>query len=384
MTVQSTSLPLQGDPAPALTTDQESEAAIDEAKVVVTTGNNLYLLSTDGLNMAGQFDVQSDLAPGSTGFQQTTAAASGDFIYVTNDQAEQLVLRLFDAKRVSAPEFTPEAGATALANTGVGQPSISRGFVQYSGGRGAFVYRNTDDIAPTVNITGPADGSTVSGTVTLSASAFDARGIEKVAFSLGGNDAGTDTTGTGADLATPGAAFSVDFDTTKLPDGTYVLSAVATDRGGLAQAAAPRTIKIDNPDKPVTPGQNTTTPGQNTTTNVVIVPKRATGRFTATLTPASDRTRPYRFTTRGTLSPPTGLSRALGCFGVVSVQVKAGTRTISTRRANLRSDCTFSSSVAFSDRSRFRGRTSLKFTARFLGNQFVFPIAAASRSGRVR
>jgi len=379
LTVVSTSAPLAGDPAPALATDQESEATIDEAKVIVTTGSNLFLLSTDGLNPAGQFDVGSNLAPGSTGFQQTTAAASGDFIYVTNDQAEQLVLRLSDAKRVSAAEFTPDAGATARANTGVGQPSISRGFVQYSGGRGAFVYRNTDDTPPTVNLTAPADGSTVSGTVTLSASAFDARGIEKVAFALGGNDAGTDTTGTGADLAAPGAVFSVDFDTTKLPDGTYRLDAVATDRGGLASPAAPRTIRIDNPDKP---GTTTTTPGQNT--NTVVVPRRARGRFAASLTPARDRTRPWRFTTRGTLTLPSGLSRSLGCFGVVSVQVKAGTRTISTRLANLRSNCTFSSTVSFNDKRRFSGRASLKFTARFAGNQFVFPITAKSRPGRVR
>lgn len=177
-----TSAALAGAPAPALATDQESEApAPEDAKVFVTTGANLYFLTTAGLDLAGQFDRESDLAPGTTGFAQTTAAGSGDFVYVTNDQAQQLVLRLSDAKPVPADEFTQQAGNPAAANTGVGQPSLSRGFVQYSGGNGVFVYRNADDTAPVVALTAPADGATISGpSVTFSAMASDARGIGKV------------------------------------------------------------------------------------------------------------------------------------------------------------------------------------------------------------
>jgi hypothetical protein len=75
------------------------------------------------------------------------------------------------------------------------------------------------------------------------------------------------------------------------------------------------------------------------------------------------------FTTTGRLSPPSGATPREVCgSGVVSVQVKAGRRTISTRRARLRADCTFRSAVTFRSRRRL-GRRRLTFEVRFFGNR---------------
>jgi len=101
-----------------------------------------------------------------------------------------------------------------------------------------------------------------------------------------------------------------------------------------------------------------------------------------TVTPGRDRRAPYRFVTRGRLSLPSGLSPATSCQGGrVSVQIKRGTRTLSTRRVNLRSNCTFSTSVSFA-RARRLARGTLKVTARFLGNAVLLPRAAPSRTVR--
>ena len=111
---------------------------------------------------------------------------------------------------------------------------------------------------------------------------------------------------------------------------------------------------------------------------------RRKGRLSAKVTPARDTRAPYRFRTTGTLTLPSGISKSLGCSGRVSVQVKRGKATISTRRVTLTRRCTFSSRVSFANRRRFGKATRLKFTARFLGNARVLPVTATPRYGAIR
>lgn len=144
LTTAGTSPALAGAPAPALATDQQSEPdALEPGRIVVTTGQNLYVLATDTLAVSGSFS-DAALAPGTTGFGQPTAAVSGPLAYVTNDEGEQFVVGLDDAKPVAPAAFT-EDGANApprLDNSGMGQPSISRSFVQFASQKGLFVYTN--------------------------------------------------------------------------------------------------------------------------------------------------------------------------------------------------------------------------------------------------
>ncbi len=92
---------------------------------------------------------------------------------------------------------------------------------------------NIDTHAPTVSITAPADGSTVSGIVNLTANATDTIipnttdqiGVVAVQFLLNGQNLGAIIPGAG-----PG--FSLSWDTTGKPSGTYTVSAVAYDEVG--------------------------------------------------------------------------------------------------------------------------------------------------------
>ena len=74
------------------------------------------------------------------------------------------------------------------------------------------------------------------------------------------------------------------------------------------------------------------------------------------------------FTTSGRLVLPEGVALSAGCRGTVTVSITARRRTISTRRARVRSDCSFLSRVAFASTRRFAGARRLVVSARFGGN----------------
>lgn len=79
--------------------------------------------------------------------------------------------------------------------------------------------------------------------------------------------------------------------------------------------------------------------------------------------------RRLRLATSGRVVLPAGLTARDACqTGVVSVTVKSGTRTISTRVVDLAADCTYRSAVPFRSRARL-GRRVLTVVARFSGNE---------------
>lgn len=80
------------------------------------------------------------------------------------------------------------------------------------------------DNPPTVGLTLPANGATVSGSIGVTASAVDDNGVVSVEFAVDGAPIGTDTDGSDG--------WSVTWDTTASPDGAASVSALATDTIG--------------------------------------------------------------------------------------------------------------------------------------------------------
>lgn len=139
LTTAATSSTLAGAPAPApAVTAEVSGSSLGAGKLIVTTGRNLYLLDATTLAPAGTFSATP--LTGSAGFGRTTAAASGGFLYVTRNNGQQLVLSLDNAQAVPSSQFAQNAG-NANANASFGQPSLSRGFVQFASNVGLFVYK---------------------------------------------------------------------------------------------------------------------------------------------------------------------------------------------------------------------------------------------------
>jgi WD40 repeat protein len=94
-----------------------------------------------------------------------------------------------------------------------------------------------DHTRPTVAITSPASGATVSGTITVTADASDNFGVVGVQFQYDGINFG------GEDLTAPYSATAY---TNNVPDGTYTLTAIARDAAGNLTTSAPVTVTVAN------------------------------------------------------------------------------------------------------------------------------------------
>ncbi|HZH79208.1 MAG TPA: Ig-like domain-containing protein, partial [Archangium sp.] len=101
---------------------------------------------------------------------------------------------------------------------------------------------DNDLTPPTVSLTAPASGATVSGTVTLSASASDNVGISKVEFYDGSTLVGTDAS----------APYSVSWNSRSGPNGSRTLTATAYDAVGNFSTSAAVTVTTNNDFTPPT------------------------------------------------------------------------------------------------------------------------------------
>jgi hypothetical protein len=96
-----------------------------------------------------------------------------------------------------------------------------------------------DTTAPTVALTAPAGGATVSGSaVAVAATAADAGGIAGVQFKLDGVNIGAEDTT---------APYSVSWNSAAASNGTHAVTAVARDAAGNTATSAAVTVTVDNP-----------------------------------------------------------------------------------------------------------------------------------------
>ena len=94
-----------------------------------------------------------------------------------------------------------------------------------------------DAVKPSVSVTAPSGGSTLSKTVTVSASASDNVGVVGVQFKLDGSNIGA------RDITPP---YAISWDTLKTSNGSHILTALTRDRAGNQTISAGVTVKINN------------------------------------------------------------------------------------------------------------------------------------------
>jgi hypothetical protein len=128
--------------------------------------------------------------------------------------------------------FTPTTTATASATVSFTANGGSNSAIAM--GSGAAL---VDTTPPTIAMTGPLAGATVSGKVTLSASATDNVGVAGVQFMLDGVNLGVQVT-------TP--PYAVTWDTTTAASGAHTLSAVARDTSGNTGTSTSVTVTVAN------------------------------------------------------------------------------------------------------------------------------------------
>jgi hypothetical protein len=111
-----------------------------------------------------------------------------------------------------------------------------------------------DSTAPTVSVTSPANGATVSGTLNLTANAGDNVGVTGLQFLLNGSALGAKKTS---------APYTMSWDSKSVADGNYQLSAVAEDAAG-NKSSSMISIVVGNADK-TAPTVSVTSPGNGAT-----------------------------------------------------------------------------------------------------------------------
>jgi hypothetical protein len=116
---------------------------------------------------------------------------------------------------------------TARARDAVGNTTTSAGVI---------VNVHNDTQAPTVSITAPAAGS-VTGTISVTATASDNVGVAGVQFLLNGANLGTE------DLVAP---YSISWNSQTVANGTYTLTARARDAGGNTTTSAGVIVTVTN------------------------------------------------------------------------------------------------------------------------------------------
>jgi hypothetical protein len=108
----------------------------------------------------------------------------------------------------------------------------------------SVVVNNIVDTAPpTVAVTAPLDGASVTGTVTVTATAADDGGVVGVQFFVDGSPLGAE------DLTAP---YSVAWDTTTASAGSHTIAAKARDAGARETTSAPVTVNVTSTAPPAT------------------------------------------------------------------------------------------------------------------------------------
>jgi len=152
-------------------------------------------------------------------------------------------------------------GDTVLGNTAIINPNFSVGThtvtltVTDNGGDTAtdtvvVTVETPPDTPPTVSITSPADGATVSGSITIQVDATDTEdttGTLAVEASIDGG-----VIWQAATYNSSSSYYELEWDTTAVADGSHAVDARATDRAGNTTNAAQITVTVDNMDDPPT------------------------------------------------------------------------------------------------------------------------------------
>jgi hypothetical protein len=98
-----------------------------------------------------------------------------------------------------------------------------------------------DTSAPTVSISAPANGSTVSASTAITANAADDTGVVGVQFKLDGANLGSE------DISAP---YSIPWDTAATTNGTHTLTAVARDAVGNSTISGIVSVTVNNVAQP--------------------------------------------------------------------------------------------------------------------------------------
>jgi hypothetical protein len=222
----------------------------------------LWILNANGVPSVSTFvrlpapyeDVQAPSAPTNL----TAAASSGTVSLGWTASTDNVGVSVYDVYRSTVSGFTPsptnkigQSAATSYQDAGLAPGTYyyvvkaedAAGNLSSASNQAGASVVNSDTTPPSVSITAPAGGATVSSTITLAATAADNVGVVGVQFRLDGALLGSELTS---------APYSSPWDTATVSNGTHVLTAVARDAAGNSTTSSAVTITVNNTAPPPT------------------------------------------------------------------------------------------------------------------------------------
>ena len=288
----------RSNPLDATSVASGSATAMDSGPAVTTVGGDLLFAagaSSSRVTEAGQgWTVRSTLSGNQT--QDRIAGIPGPYSATATQNSSSWVMRLVAFRPdPSTPDTTPPTVPTGLSATAISTSAINVGWASSTDDVGVTGYRvfrdgtavatpastafqdtglvpgttytytvsaldaagnesaksagasattqgpPPDTIPPSVSVTAPSDGTTVTGAVTLTANASDNVGIVGVQFRLDGANLGAE------DGSSP---YSVPWATATTSDGLHVLTARARDAAGNVTTSPPVNVTVSNAAPP--------------------------------------------------------------------------------------------------------------------------------------
>jgi glucose/arabinose dehydrogenase len=208
------------------------------------------VVASDGTNLSppsGQARVviAGDSAPPSvpTQLRATVGGTTVDLAWTAS--TDDVGVTGYDLERTSSTQTSTAATTSpALRETGLAAGDYTyRVRAKDASGKvsdwsSAVVARVVVDAAPpSVQVTAPADGSTVSGSITLTATATDDVGVAGVQFKVDGANVGAEDTT---------APYSLSWNTSTVANGARVVTAVARDTANRTTLSAPVSVTVAN------------------------------------------------------------------------------------------------------------------------------------------
>ena len=231
---------------------------LSSATVTATKGGGSYVGSITVVAFSGA-DLVADGAAATAGGAagapsvSLTTTRAGSLIWGVGNDWDRAAARTVGAGQTKVDEFlasvgdtmwvqrqtaaVPLAGTTATLNdTAPTNDRWNMAAVEVLPA-GADPEPPADTTPPTVSLTAPSEGETVSGTVAPAASASDASGIAGVQFLLDGKALGAEDTT---------APYGLSWDTTAVADGSHTIAARARDGAGNTATSAGATVTVAN------------------------------------------------------------------------------------------------------------------------------------------
>ncbi len=192
-----------------------------KTEIIGGTADNLAQIHTvaDGALFISQNSYMSVFMPGSLR-NNTPTGELARWDYFVNDQSSAGTFNFYNADKV------------VLSDNGANQKFVFPMYVT----PGYSYSASTDTTRPTISITAPGNGSTQSGTVTITANASDNVMVTKVEFLIDGVVKATDTSN----------PYSYNWDTTTVSNGSHNLLAKAYDAAGNVGSSSIVTVTVSN------------------------------------------------------------------------------------------------------------------------------------------